>query len=73
MDSRVIVKRIPLSKLINILIKFEKKGKKYVDLTCSINPDSLGDGVMVSSHKKIKKQKNKKLTESRLEELLKNT
>jgi hypothetical protein len=67
MDKRIVVKRIPVTDLINVLIHFEKKGKKYVDLLCTINEEQ--DGVHV--RKSGKKARKIKLTENVLRELLK--
>ena len=75
MKNKVLVSRIPVTDLINVLIHFEKKGKKYVDLMCSIS-DS-GDGVHVKaskkSNKKLKLSKHTKLNDNIIIELLKHT
>lgn len=68
----IIARSIPVSALIDILIKYEKKKIKYVDLEL-IRSDK-GDQVIVDKPQhKIKKSKKVKtpLTQEYLEELLK--
>jgi len=63
---------IPVSDLIDILIKYEKKRIKYADL--EIIKGNKGDQIIVTKSKKAsKKDKNSKtpLTQEYLEELLK--
>ena len=67
--NKVLVKKIPVSELIDVLLKFEKSGKKYVDLLCTINKEA--DNIYIKKHKKNRKVLNK-LTPEILSSLLKN-
>lgn len=61
--------KIPVTDLINILIKYEKKRIKFVDLDCIVNDE--GDQIGVLKHKKVKKVPKEVLTPDKLSELLK--
>jgi len=63
-------KSIPLSDLIDILVKIERKGIKYVDI--ELIRDTLGDRLRVTKGKKVSKVSTKvPLTDARLLTLLK--
>ena len=70
-----IVKKIDVFTLVEFLLNLEDDGVKYVNLQCSLT--KRGDRVNLIPHKGKKSGKEKikkiKITDSVLEELLKNT
>ena len=50
--NKVLVRRVPVSEIIDVLLMFEENNIKYVDLVCKISSVDNADGICIKKHKK---------------------